>query len=381
MTDTKIASASTSQFALGSPNDLSTFLVPAFAFPSREPVSAFIESLKLSDDFSHQQFVNRIYGSENSRYAFDVDDGLNVGHLMAGGELIGRPVWSKRWNANAAKPEGMYNVALLLEGVRTYRSFSLPRGNKRKWLYRLHTGKRQCSVAFTKEDGSDYEPLARLKPLHISARRSGCAAVYCRSERYDDEGKACGMTVRLILIEFRFRDARSDVEQSFKRTIVASRVAYSHRAGEINEPSISDLSPHWQKVAYRARLIFESFCQPRDDEALSWTNDFLDQRRAFLQARSAASAGSSGSFINQIKAVDWQEALNSVHRPWQLKAVIDTHCNTRFDVSVHRSDTNSSRVGRMLSQHECSDVRRQELRAMVADFVEPMDELWSYSGD
>jgi hypothetical protein len=35
----------------------------------------------------------------------------------------------------------------------------------------------------------------------------------------------------------------------------------------------------------------------------------------------------------------------------------------------------------MLDTHECSKERRAELRKMIADFVEPADGLWNYTGD
>jgi hypothetical protein len=369
-----LASNQLAPFALAASADTRSLLVPAFAFRSRDQVQAFIASL--NQEGKGRQLSNRIQNSDNSRYVFDVDECFDLGNLMNGGELVGRPQWNTRWQANTPQPTGMYNVALLVEGARSYRSYSLPRGNKRKWLYRLHNANRQCSVAWAKQDGSDFEPQAPLKALQVSARRSGCGAIYVRNERYDEDGNACGMTVRIILLEFSFRDSRASMNQSFKRTIVASRVAYSHRVGEFVEPDISDLEVRWQKVVSRARLIFDTYCQPRDEQALLWTNNFREQRRLFLQDR----AQNTG-FYNQVKAIDWKEALDSVRQPWQLKAVIDTHCNARFDDSVHRSDTNGSRVGRMLSQHDCSEIRLKELRAMVADFVEPMDQLWSYSGD
>ncbi|CAN5612218.1 hypothetical protein BH11CYA1_BH11CYA1_38790 [soil metagenome] len=381
MSDTKtISDSSISQsanFSFAAERDMSSLLVPAYAFRSRDPVPAFIESFSGAGR-KIGQLSDIISNCDHRRLVFDGDECFKLSDLMSGGELIGRPVWSQRWKANTAQPLGMYNIALLVEGVRSYRSYSLPRGNKGKWLYRLHTANRQCGVAWTKEDGSEFDPLSAVKPLQLAVRRSARGAIYCCSERYDEDGNACGMTVRLILLKFGFRDARVEIDQSFTRTIVASRVAYSHRPGEVSEPDISDLDASWQTVAARARLIFNTYGQPRDEQAVLWTRQFLEQRRAFREDRSI---GGADSFYNQVKAMDWQEALNLVRKPWQLKAVIDTHCNSRFDESVHRSDTNGSRVGRMLSQHVCSEGRLGELRAMVSAFVEPVDQLWSYSGD
>ena len=362
-------------FSLASSRDTRSLFVPAYALRKREQIPSFVDSLK-QQNFGGKNYSESILDRASGRYVFDADDCFDLGELMAGGAAIGRPQWKHRWNANTDHPEGMYNVALLVEGVRSYRSYSLPRGNKNKWLYRMHTASRQCGVAWTKKDGADFEPNSALLPLQVSVRRSAAGAVYCRTERYDDEGKVCGMTVRIILLEVGFRDSRPDKDQVFTHSIVAARVAYSHSAGQFNEPDFSDLEPLWQKVIARARRIFDTFGQVRDEQAWLWTTNFLEQKRAWHSARSER-----GGFYDQIKAVDWQEALELVRQPWQLKAVVNIHCNARFDESVHRSDTNGSRVAHMLSQHDCSAERKAELQAMVANFVEPMDTLWSYSGD
>jgi hypothetical protein len=118
---------------------------------------------------------------------------------------------------------------------------------------------------------------------------------------------------------------------------------------------------------------------PEDVE--TWRTMFVDQ---FAKARADRdlhqSSQRSESFRSRIEGMDWHAALAAVGEAWQLQVVIDVHCDSKFDDSPHRCDSNGHRVGVMLSRLDNAE-RRAELSRMVSDFVAPCDKLWSYTGD
>jgi len=374
--------------AIGSRPDSGSFLVPCLGFSTADQLLAEVARDKEGEE-SRQLFAIGgracflpLFSGRCSYLPYNRGDGLEVQSLLSGDPRLqlGKPSWARLWDKDAAKPEGAYNVALMVEGRRQFSTWQRRTNRRPQWWYRLSDGFHDCATAWSRHDGAEQSGNITIDATtHLFAARSGRGAIYTRRAQFDSEGQLDGFKTGLVLVEFSILDRDPSKDDMLKIQLVASRTALSYKPDAWAEPNVEDLDPVWQALTERARNIFERFCKPVSDEVEQWRLSFLDQREKFRAQRRASIA--AATFLDGIKALSWQEALQVVQEPWQLKVVIDHHCHTEFDSSVHRSDTNASRVGTMLSRFECDAERRIELLRMVSDFVAPMDSLWSYSGD
>jgi hypothetical protein len=267
-----------------------------------------------------------------------------------------------------------------VEGRRQYFHWQRKTNKHPKWWYRLSDGRFDCCTVWGRKDADHLSGAMTLgDSTRIYAARSGRGVIYLRRALFDNQGNPSGFHTGFVLVDFSIMDRDPSKDDLLKVQIVASRTAFSHDSQKAVDPWVDDLDQGWQALVTRARTTFEETCKPIPDQVDQWRQSFIEQSDKWR--KQMAAYNSAATFFDGIRSMDWQEALQLVQEPWQLKAVIGTHCHHQFDDSQHRSDTNCSRVWRMLSQFSCSDERRQELQRMVHDFVEPSDNLWSYSGD
>ncbi len=380
---------------LAAAEDMRSFLVPSRGFATVEQGEAeaarFFESVNQAAEragvhqvepaFWGETFYHPVFSGRCS-YLPRINCGeWDVQAILSGqtSSREGKPIWTRLAPHDVVKPEGSYNVALLVEGRRRYfRSQRYTRKHP-KWTYRLCDGEFDCCTVWGRNDVDHLNGgIAVDDSTRIYAARSARGVIYTRRTLFDNSGQPSGFHTGFALVEFSILD-RDATKDDMLRVLITSRTAISDNSEQARDPWVDDLDQGWQALVNRARTTFEATCKPVLDEVDEWRRNFIEQSEKLRRMR--AMSNSAMTFFDGIRNMDWQEALQLVQEPWQLKAVIDVHCNHRFDDSPHRDDTTCSRVGRMLYQFACSDERRAELQGMVRDFVAPADELWSYSGD
>jgi|GEM_PF-2144412 len=374
--------------SLGSIADIGSFLVPCLGFATADQLMAEQANNQADEDTSRGLAIGGracfqpLFSGRCSYLPYNRGDGLEVQSLLEGDPRLqlGKPSWARLWDKDATKPEGAYNVGLMVEGRRQFSTWARRTTKRPAWWYRLNDGSHDCATAWSRHDGAEQGGNITIdSQTRLYAARSGRGAIYTMRTTFDNEGRPDGFKTGLVLVEFSILDRDPTKDDMLKVQLVASRSAISYRTDRAAEVHLEDLDPVWQGLAQKARNTFERFCKPVSDEVEQWRVNFLDQRKNYLDQKRFSRG--AATFFDGIKSLSWQEALQVVQEPWQLKVVIDHHCDSRFDTSVHRSDTNGSRVGLMLSRFDCHQERRAELQRMVSDFVAPTDPLWSYSGD
>lgn len=380
------ASLTSNLVAIGSAQDRGSFLVPCLGFATAEQLLAETTRLPIDTETDGPQLgrlnFEPLFSGRCSYLPHNTHDGLEVQTILTGDPRLqrGKPSWARLWNHETPKPEGAYNVALMVEGHRQYSSWQRHTNKHPKWWYRLADGTRDCVTVWGRHDSAELTGGITLNhSTRLYAARSGRGVVYTRRTLFDNEGRPEGSTSGIVLLEFSILDRDPAKDDMLKIQLVASRSSLSYGANKHTEAPVEGLDRVWQDLVVKAQNAFDRFCKPVSDETEQWRVRFLEQRDKLRENHRAFH--SEATFTNSIKGLSWQEALQMVQEPWQLKVVIDQHCHSQFDSSPHRADSTGSRVGRMLSSFDCDQTRRDELQGMLRDFVEPMDPLWSYTGD
>jgi len=369
---------------LCSHSDTGSFLVPSYGFETADQALGFAAS---PDFFKNTQscgpddcYAPVIRG--RSSYVPRVSAGSCRWHVS---ELVGsrprfgnRPIWDVLRGKDTPKPEGAYNVALLVDGKRQFFRHHHHTTKHPKWWFRISSGQRDCFAVWSRKDGVEIGGGMPVDDCtRILAARSGRGVIYACTTRFDNSGKPCGFQTELVRVEFSILD-RDDAKDDMLRLEVNGSVGWSDDPESPGEPWLDKADRIWVQLVEKAIAGFRKWCRPVPESVDQWRQSFLDQRaRADTDSRTY----DGSSFRDRIKPMDWQEALRLVQEPWQLQVVVGAHCNSHFDESGGCFDANYNRVGRMLDQHECSSERKAELQQMIADFVEPSDGLWNYTGD
>jgi hypothetical protein len=256
-------------------------------------------------------------------------------------------------------------------------------------MYRILEGRRDCYAVWTGFDGRSLQPIRKTGAglageehpgQRIFAARTGRGVLYSRVANFSSSGELSGFTLRVAQVEFSILD-RDSTRDDMMRVTVIKQFAHSHRADQKPTVSTDHMDDTWKALTERAETGFNRWCREEPEDVEAWRQMFFDQKaKAAADRELSHSSQRSASFRQRIEGMDWQAALAEVQEAWQLQVVVDVHCNSKFDDSPHRCDSNGHRVGVMLSRVENAE-RRSALRQMVSDFVAPCDKLWSYTGD
>ncbi len=303
--------------------------------------------------------------------------------------IMSKPVWVKLRDKNKQKAPGAYNLALMVEGVRSFyrhveRSAKVP-----PYMYRILEGRRDCYAVWTGFDGRALHPLRKTGAgiageehagQRLFAARTGRGILYSRVATFNSAGELSGFTLRVVQVEFSILD-RDTARDDMMRVTVMKQFAHSYRADEKPKVSTDHMDDTWKALVERAETGFNRWCREEPEDVEAWRTMFFDQKaKARADRELNLSSQHSASFRQRVEGMDWQAALAEVQEAWQLQVVVDVHCGSQFDDSPHRHDSNGHRVGVMLSRIDDAE-RRAALSKMVSDFVAPCDKLWSYTGD
>ncbi len=260
--------SSTSPITFCSAADKASFLVPARGFQKRSQCAsesarfgaAVAHAADLADRhqvepaFDGETFYQPIYRKDFAYLSRIACGNWDVQSLLGGRSQVdvGVPKWIRLAYKGSDKPEGSYNVALLVEGQRQrYSRWSHRTRKHPKWWYRLSDGQFDCCAVWGRKDGTTLgngfvvDDLTRF----YAAARSARGAIYARRTNFDDNGAPNGYTTGLILVEFSILDKDPAKDDMLKVEVVASRVAYSHTEGSIVGPYVDDLDAGWQALA------------------------------------------------------------------------------------------------------------------------------------
>jgi hypothetical protein len=358
--------------------DRNSFFLPSLGFATADQATAHA-NLQVANvtglDIYYAPFV-----SSRCAYVPRIDDGKwDVYSFLAGRTIspTGKPIWTKLASRDDLRPEGAYNVALLVEGRRQYFQHQRKTCKHPKWWYRLSEGQFDCYAAWGRNDTVDLPGgIVVDDATRVYAARSGRGAIYLRRALFDNKGEPDGFRCGLLLVQFSILDRDQTKDDMLKVQIVSSRAAITFND---ENPWKEYPDDGWRALADKAHAGFEKTCKTVPDTVDHWRKYFIEQSGKWHM--NLRHFNSAANFTDGVKGMPWEQALQVVQEPWQLKVVLGVHCNQRFDDSPHRSDTTCSRVWRMLSQFTCSDERRAELRQMIHDYVEPDDHIWNYSGD
>lgn len=364
--------------ALLSEHDRFSFLVPCYGFNNPAQAEAYLSSGKSSSPSfepvyaRHKAYVPR---------GHLVSDDFSTNWLEE--RCPTKPMWKMLRRQSTPKPDGAFNAALLIKGRRQFSQSPRRTAQRPKWWYSLADGLRDCYVAWS-QPGSEkkFYPVLGSKETggRAYAARWGRIVLYARTMSYGNDGSPEGLRVTCIRLEFSIFDrdpAKDDILQvkfaGHSRTYPTSPEVFSEPFGSEN------LDADWQALIEKAQRGFEEICQPVPPEIEKWRQHFLDQR----QKERADRQKSFGQTFEDLTAqLDWQEALRRVREPWQLKIVAARHGRRpEFSKDGGVYTIPYETVPTMITRHDCDETRREELRHMVASYVEPSDDLWSYRGD
>ncbi len=374
----------TAKISLASSTETSSFLLPVLGFADRSSADQLIasqdaaaaEHLSLGEQFEPLHLSARSYVF---RVGYRSDEWDTT--RMLDWPLTQKPSWSKLRDKSTAKVAGSYNLALMVEGARTFYRHCQRRAQVPPHWYRISEGLRDCYAVWGGFDGRDLQPIHTVRngegqPMQrVFAARSGRGVIFSRVGNYTSKGELGGYTSRLVQVEFSILD-RDSARDDMMRVTVLKQISLSHQADKLPSICTDGMDDAWRKLVERAQAGFEQRCCIVPEDVETWRLMFLDQKSKAQADRDLT----SDSFRHRIEAMDWQSALAEVKEAWQLQVVVNAHCDSKFDDSPHRFDSNGHRVGVMLSRLDNSQ-RRAELSKMVSDFVAPCDKLWSYTGD
>jgi len=178
----------TDLIALASRADSGSFLVPCLGFNTADQLMA--EVARDKNDESNRTFAiggracfQPLFSGRCSYLPYNRGDGLEVQSLLAGDPRLqlGKPSWARLWDKDAVKPEGSYNVVLMVEGRRQFSTWQRRTNKRPQWWYRLSDGFHDCATAWMRHDGAEQSGnIAIDAQTRLFAARSGRGAIYTR---------------------------------------------------------------------------------------------------------------------------------------------------------------------------------------------------------
>jgi len=335
---------------------------------TEQPVTA------MDDNFARVAFGNKTYVPRIRSIH---------GHWLTS-ELFSAPgACQTKWEVLRHKNKPMpsadaFNVCLLVDGPRQFYAYYPHMRKHPSWWYSLHMGNRDCFAVWGRANG---QAIGKEHPLdgenRVVAASSGRGVIFARTAHFSNSGEPSGFKTIMIKLEFSVKDKDTTKDdmlrvQTYRRLAITSAFEAAYDFAKDEEDN------GWKALIERAQLGFALHCETVPEDIDNWRKFFIDQQAHIAQDLLIFDGS---SYRDQVKKLDWQEALTTVYAPWQLQVVIDVHCHDQFDESVHRHSVKYTRVGNMLAAHECSPERREQLNAMVKNFVQPADDNWNYTDD
>lgn len=362
-----------------SANELQSFLVPAYGFQNQESARRYWESPAFPKEIS--SFGSDLFGPifcSNRAYVPRISansEWLTTGFL--GGDWQakdGKSIWKTLRSRSTPKPNGAYNIALLVEGPRQFFRSHHQTAKRPKWWYRIAEGVKDCFAVWGQKDGSEIgKAVFENSSTQVFAKRSGRGVIYLREAEFDNNGQFTDSRYELVFVEFSINDqdpARDDV----------LRMQVSHRTW-YDDPDLRitiDTDDVWVELIERAQAGFSRCCKIIQLAVEKWLQFFIEQH---AKAQADHRDYSGASFADRIRKMDWQKALEAVEEPWQLAVVVNRFARLSKFSSAGGYTILRETVPEMIRRHECSEDRRAELRQMVVDYVEPATSNWECRGD
>ena len=329
----------------------------------------------MDDNFARVTFGNKTYVPRISSIH---------GHWLTS-ELLSAPgpLMQRKWEILRKKGIPMpsadaFNVCLLVDGPRQYCVYYPHTSKHPDFWYSLHMGNRDCFAVWGRSNG---EAIGKEHPLdgenRVVAASSGRGVIFARTAHFSNSGEPTGFKTIMIKLEFCVRDKNTSKDDMLKVQ------TYSHMAvTNIGEPAHDFAKEEddngWKILVERAQQGFALYCETVPKEIDNWRKFFIEQKAKFTNDLMTLDGS---SYRDRVKKMHWDEALKTVFAPWQLLVTVKTHCDARFNECDRRNSANSTRVEKMLARHKCSPARREELKAMVENFVQPADDNWNFTGD
>lgn len=226
------------------------FLVPCYGFDKAkigDGVTYTPSYIPDEDTLGVLENSDRIYVPITDRY-----DALLVGMIneYRSDQRLHKTLRSK----SVTKPEHAYNVALAIEGPRTFRD--------------AEGYDSDCYVVWGKSEAEQIDGAVASSPsedLDVFAIRRGRAVIYTRLPRYDSREKLRGFRTVAMLLEISIFDRKPDLGDMMRVEITVCD-AHSDDPDSWNEPEDDDLDDVWRSLIDRARIGFEAHCKVFEDE-------------------------------------------------------------------------------------------------------------------
>ncbi len=370
----------TARIAITSLADTSSFLLPVLGFSQRADADRYIEKALGAEDFALGERFEPLHNEARSYVPVGARHDDWETNRVFQSQIMSKPVWMKLRDKSSPRVDGAYNLALMVEGVRSFYRHVQHSAKVPPYMYRISEGLRDCYAVWTGYDGRNLQAIRKTAGQSLFAARSGRGILYSRVANFDSRGEPCGFTLRVVEIEFSILD-RDPARDDMMRVRATAQIAHSYRADQNPTVSTDHMDDVSKALVERAETGFNLWCRAVPEEVEAWRQMFFGQKAKALADRELSqSSERSASFRQRVQGMEWQAALAAVQEAWQLQVVVDVHCDSKFDDSPHRCDSNGHRVGVMLSRVEDAE-RRGALSKMVSDFVAPCDKLWSYTGD
>lgn len=370
----------TARIAITSLADTSSFLLPVLGFSQRADADRYIEKALGAENFALGERFEPLHNEARSYVPVGARHDDWETNRVFQSQIMSKPVWMKLRDKSSPRVDGAYNLALMVEGARSFYRHVQHSAKVPPYMYRISEGLRDCYAVWTGYDGRNLQAIRKTAGQRLFAARSGRGILYSRVANFDSKGEPCGFTLRVVEIEFSILD-RDPARDDMMRVRATAQIAHSYRADQNPAVSTDHMDDVSKALVERAETGFNLWCRAVPEEVEAWRQMFFGQKAKALADRELSqSSERSASFRQRVQGMEWQAALAAVQEAWQLQVVVDVHCDSKFDDSPHRCDSNGHRVGVMLSRVEDAE-RRGVLSKMVSDFVAPCDKLWSYTGD
>lgn len=241
---------------LASNRDLSSVLVPAYAFLAVDDARVYARDPSFLRDNGMQD--------PSDAFAPIVSTGGRIyvprmsatrGKWMTKFFLtapVGKPFWEVLREKEKVKPVGSYHVALVVVGARHF-----SRAPEEAAKYQLAAGNKDCFVVWGNEKGDSVKkPIVDEVGIHVFVARTGREVLYARELRFDAAGVPIGFYVHLTLIEFSVFDADPAKDDML-------RVKLFKYTSQGEEPLLKEHDEGWLTLIERARKGFNRFCRAR----------------------------------------------------------------------------------------------------------------------
>ena len=266
---------------IASDEDMQSVLIPCLGFNEVARGLAYAKSPEyLGMNGIYDPYAARIgghkchvplVGSRTSDY--------NTNAFMPGRVMITstKPAYRVIRRKENPRPDGAYNVAIMVNGPRLFRRLSVGRG-RWTWTNGLNEGDRHCYATWAHVDGEPMPGVTVQYPHGLSFGRSGRGVLYADELVYDDHGQPKGINMTTAMIEFNILD-RNPEKDDLMRVVARHHRDYSFKVDSTTLPEarIEGLDPVWQNLVSTAQRGFRATCERIPPAVEAWRIMYLDQ--------------------------------------------------------------------------------------------------------